>query len=220
LGVVEARESDKVADSGLWGCKEAATDIRATLTLLSLVAASCSIPVGQAGDLRLVPSVQRDELANTGFSAGGSIMGVSLGFSVGSRCLGLVSGVDGDARCLGVGVQKNKETVRKEPTFPEAPVSVAGGAEGREELAAAPRIDQRQKERGVSAGASLFGYGFGASMSGRCVGATTELDGEGRCLGVGVRPSDDAEAATDDSPARTARSAAKSEPAPAPAPAR
>ncbi len=110
-------------------------------------------------------------------------MGVNLGFAAGSRCLGLVSGIDGDARCIGVGVQKDEAKVRDEPAAP------ASG--GREQLAAAPPIDQRQKERGASAGASLLGYGVGVSMSGRCVGATTEVDGEGRCLGVGLRPSDD-----------------------------
>lgn len=176
------------------------------MALLTLVAASCSIPVGKAGDLRLVPSVSRDALATTGFSAGGSIMGVNLGFSVGSRCLGLVSGVDGDARCLGVGVQKRDEEIaKKEPAVP-APPKMVDRTEGTEQLAAAPRIDQRQKERGVSAGASLFGVGVGVSMSGRCVGATTELDGEGRCLGVGLRPDD---AATDTAPDRTARSTTK-----------
>lgn len=127
-------------------------------------------------------------------------MGVNLGFSVGSRCLGLVSGVDGDARCLGVGVQKDeKKTV-------ETNTAVAV-AEEPEELTATPRIDQRQKERGVSAGASLFGYGVGVSMSGRCMGATTELDGEGRCLGVGLRPSDATGAPTSAASTRTARSA-------------
>jgi hypothetical protein len=49
-----------------------------------------------------VPSVRSDELATTGVSAGGDIMGLQLGLSMGSRCTGLVSGIDGDARCLGV----------------------------------------------------------------------------------------------------------------------
>lgn len=131
-------------------------------------------------------------------------MGLELGFSAGSRCLGLVSGVDGDARCLGVGVEKDEEP----EAVPAPPVMVSRDPEApEEELTAAPPLDEREKERGVSAGASLFGLGLGVSMSGRCVGATTAVDGEGRCLGVGLRPRDEtgaaaAAASRDAAPAR------------------
>ncbi|MCW5889814.1 MAG: hypothetical protein KIT14_04615 [bacterium] len=181
---------------------------RTALAILSLVTAGCSIPVGSAGDLRLVPSVRSDELATTGFSAGGSIMGLELGFSMGSRCTGLVSGVDGDARCLGVGVQKKDEPEKKNEPAERQPPVLASRSDGREYLAMSPRIDAKQdakqKERGVSARVDLFGVGAGLSASGSCVGATTAVDGEGRCLGVGLRPKDEDTAAP--APTRTARS--------------
>lgn len=154
----------------------------------------CSIPVG-GRDLRLVPSVRSDELATTGFSAGGNIMGLQLGLSMGSRCTGLVSGIDGDARCLGIGVQPKDEPERTAPEEPQPPVLATRGDDPREYIAAAPKIDDSQQERGVSASVNLFGLGAGVSASGRCVGATTAVDGEGRCLGVGLRPKDEAAAA-------------------------
>jgi len=163
----------------------------------------CSIPVGGLGDLRLVPSVRRDDLATSAFSAGSSIMGLNLGVAVGTRCLGLVSSMQGNGRCLGVGVEKNEAEAEKERqelatratplTDSDAPTTAEPGAT-REKLAAAPPIKEGEEERGVSAGVKLFGLGLGASMGGRCTGITTDKDGNGRCLGVGLRPDDEPKA--------------------------
>lgn len=150
--------------------------------MLSLVATGCSIPVG-GRDLRLVPSVRSDELATTGFSAGGDIMGLQLGLSMGSRCTGIVSGIDGDARCLGIGVQPKEEERAPEPVEPQPPVLASDRGDGRAYISA-PKREERDDDRGVSASVNLLGLGAGLSASGRCVGATTAVDGEGRCLGV------------------------------------
>lgn len=170
--------------------------------MLPLVAVGCSIPVG-GRDLRLVPSVRSDELATTGFSAGGDIMGLQLGLSMGSRCTGLVSGIDGDARCLGIGVQPKEEERAQEPAEAQPPVLASDRGDGRQYIEAVPKIDDTKKERGVSASVNLLGLGAGVSASGSCVGATAAVDGEGRCLGVGLRPRDDATAAA--APSRTER---------------
>lgn len=189
--------------------EEAATYPRTALAVLGILAMGCSIPVGTAGDLRLVPSVRPDDLAS-GFSAGGNIMGLNLGFAVGARCLGLVGGMQGNGRCVGVGVGKDddeeNEKKKKEVEAKIAPVALAKRTETPEKLAAAPKIkDDGKDERGVSGGVKLFGLGLGASMSGGCVGVTTALDGEGRCLGVGLRPKDEIASKSDES--RTAPSA-------------
>ena len=128
-------------------------------------------------------------------------MGLNLGFAVGARCLGLVSSVQGNGRCVGVGVGKDDED---DPAPSAVPMMVATRTGAREQLAAAPPIQDGEVERGVSGGARLFGLGLGVSMSGRCFGVTTALDGKGRCLGIGLRPRDDPDAA----PARDPGSAA------------
>lgn len=174
-------------------------------------ATGCSIPVGGLGDLRLVPSVRRDDLATSGFSAGSSIMGLNLGVAVGTRCLGLVSGMQGNGRCVGVGVEKSEEEQEKEKreiASRAVPLEDSEPTEPRERLAAAPPIeDDGEPERGVSGGVKLFGLGLGVSMSGRCAGITTDKDGNGRCLGIGLRP-DEESAAAAPVPSLTAQSTA------------
>jgi hypothetical protein len=172
---------------------EATTYSQAALAVLGIVAVGCSIPVGTAADLRLVPSIRQDQLAG-GFSAGGNIMGLNLGFAVGARCLGLVSSMQGNGRCVGVGLEKKNEDDAAPPTaMTIAPTNTAAPSDTAAPrwLAAAPPIEDGGVERGVSGGAKLFGLGLGVSMSGRCLGLTAERDGNGRCLGIGLRPGDD-----------------------------
>jgi len=200
---------------------EAATNLRTTVVVLACVAFGCSIPVGGIGDLRLVPSVRRDDLATSAFSAGSSIMGLNLGVAVGTRCLGLVSSMQGNGRCVGVGVRKpeEEEQERKEIAARATPLTDSDpAADGREKLAAVPPLEDDEDARGVSGGVRLFGLGLGVSVSGRCAGITTDKDGNGRCLGVGLRPEAAPEAAPS-APGRTARTP-DDVPGGAPAPAR